>query len=107
VTDAPDYRKLWLEIVHTLISVGLKVGNEKECGDNICAFIRSLAQRAREGYSIPEIEQYLVSKKAVINHGRDWNATLDNAIDQIDDPDYGIVATIKRNKKWKINATKN
>jgi hypothetical protein len=46
--DAPDYKKLWLEIAHTLIGVGLKVGNDKEYGDNMCAFIRDLHRRAGE-----------------------------------------------------------
>ena len=65
--------------------------------NDIFAFIRSLAQRAgEERYSVDEITEWI-----------DTLPLSAYAIRHLDDPQDGIAATIKRNKKGEINATKN
>ena len=61
----------------------------------IADFIRSLAQRAGEGYTIREINQYLESLKSEVRQGS-YNVAIEYARTTLNDERFGIKSVTTR-----------
>ncbi len=91
-----EYQEHWLEIYQSCASLGMNTILTKTNTENVIAFIRALAQRAGEGYTVEEIQYYLGHCYLSTKMG-----TLFDAQTKINDTQDGIKAAVTERNKTK------